>query len=115
MNLPRIADLHAGEWFEHVRFPGVTMKNLLTTDDNPLANINAVHVPSGQVIARHVHKKQVETILIVSGEAILMLGQSDVSLQAGQLVAIPMGLEHALRNEGEAAVELLTFFTPPLQ
>ena len=60
------------------------------------------------------HMQQLETVWIIKGEAILTLDQTDVNLKIGQIIAIPIGLEHALRNEGETLVELLTFFTPPL-
>jgi mannose-6-phosphate isomerase-like protein (cupin superfamily) len=104
----------AGEWQEHGRFPGVYMKGLLTTADNPLANVNAVRVPPGSEIGRHHHAQQVETVWIIRGNAILTLDQTEVSLRDGQIIAIPNGLEHALRNEGQTLVELLTFFTPPI-
>ena len=114
MTLPRVADLPNGEWQEHARFPGIQMQGLLTASDNPFANVNAVRVPSGGSIGRHHHAGQVETLWVIRGIAILTLGQTEVSLRDGQIIAIPIGLEHALRNEGPALVELLTFFTPPL-
>jgi quercetin dioxygenase-like cupin family protein len=114
MTLPRVADLMAGEWQEHARFPGIYMKGLLTTLDNPLASVNAVRVPPGGKIGRHRHAQQLETVWVIRGNAILTLDQTEVSLRDGQIIAIPIGLEHALRNEGLAPVELLTFFTPPL-
>ena len=114
MTLPRIADLTAGEWQEHARFPGIYMKGLLNSVDNPLASVNVVQVPPGGNIGRHRHVHQVETVWVIRGNAILTLDQTEVSIRDGQIIAIPMGLEHALRNEGQALVELLTFFTPPL-
>ena len=114
MILPRVADLLTGEWREHARFSGIYMKSLLTTADNPLANINAVQVPPGGSIGRHHHARELETVLIIKGEAILTLDQTDVPLRNGQIIAIPIGLKHALRNDGQVLVELLTFFTPPL-
>jgi len=114
MPSPRIADLEAGEWQEHARFPGIYMKGLLTTLDNPLASVNVVQVPPGGKIGRHHHAQQIETVWVIRGNAILTLDQTEVSIRVGQIVAIPIGLEHALRNEGETLVELLTFFTPPL-
>ena len=114
MALPRVADLGTGEWQEHTRFPGVYLLGLLTTSDNPFANVNAVRVPSGATIGRHRHAGQVETVWVIRGNAILTLDQTEVSLGDGQIISIPIGLEHALRNEGPALVELLTFFTPPL-
>jgi len=112
--LPRVADLLIGGWQEHPRFPGIHLKVLLTSEDNPFASVNAVQVPAGVEIGRHRHVQQMETVWIIRGNAILTLDQTEVSLRDGQIIAIPIGLEHALRNEGPALVELLTFFTPPL-
>ena len=114
MALPRVADLQAGEWQEHARFPGISMKGLLTASDNPYASVNVIQVPPGGTVGRHHHSGQVETVLVIRGIAILILDQMEVSLRDGQIIAIPIGLEHALHNEGPAPVELLTFFTPPL-
>jgi quercetin dioxygenase-like cupin family protein len=114
MTMPRVADLMAGEWQEHARFPGIYMKGLLTSADNPLASVNVVQVPPGGNIDRHRHVSQLETVWIIQGEAVLTLEETEVPLKNGQIIAIPMGLEHALRNVGSAVVELLTFFTPPL-
>ncbi len=114
MALPRVADLMVGEWQEHARFPGIYMKGLLTAADNPLASVNVVQVPPGRNIGRHRHVAQLETVWIIQGEAVLTLEETEVPLKNGQIVAIPMGFEHALRNAGNVVVELLTFFTPPL-
>ena len=112
--LPRLADLEAGEWQEHTRFPDVYLKSLLTSTDNPLASVNVIQVPPGGKIGRHRHVQQFETIWVIRGNAILTLDQTEVSIKDGQIIAIPLGLEHALRNEDQSLVELLTFFTPPL-
>jgi quercetin dioxygenase-like cupin family protein len=114
MPLPRIADLNAGEWQEHTRFPGIYVKGLLTSEDNPLATVNVIQVPSGGTIGRHRHAQQIETVWVIRGNAILTLEQTEVSIKDGQIIAIPIGLEHALRNEDQSPVQLLTFFTPPL-
>lgn len=114
MTHPRVAELVTGAWQEHARFPGIQMQGLLTMLDNPFANVNAIRVPSGGMIGRHHHVGQVETLWIIRGSAVLTLDQTEVSLRDGQIIAIPIGLEHALRNEGPTLVELLTFFTPPL-
>jgi mannose-6-phosphate isomerase-like protein (cupin superfamily) len=114
MTLPRVADLTVGEWLEHTRFPGISMKGLLTVLDNPFASVNVIQVPPGGKVGHHHHNQQFETVWVIRGNAILTLDQTEVSLKDGQIVAIPLGLEHALRNEGKTLVELLTFFTPPL-
>ena len=114
MTLPRVADIMAGKWQGHARFSGIYMKSLLTSADNPFASVNVVQVPPGGNIGRHHHVQQLETIWVIKGEAILTIGDTEISLHHGQIIAIPIALEHALRNESQADVELLTFFTPPL-
>ena len=104
----------SGEWQQHPRFSGILIKGLLTAADNPFASVNVVQVPPGAEIGCHRHLQQLETILIIRGNAILTLDRTEVSLRDGQLIAIPIGLEHALRNQGPGQVELLTFFTPPI-
>ena len=73
-----------------------------------------IQVPPGAAVGSHCHAEQVETVWVIRGNAILTLDQTEVSLKDGQIIAIPIGLEHALRNDGTSVVELLTFFTPPL-
>lgn len=114
MVLPRIADIHAGAWQEHARFPGIYMKSLLTSADNPLMSVNVLRVPTGGHIHTHRHVQQIETVWVIRGQATLILDQTEVPIRDGQIITIPVGLEHALRNEGPALMELLTIFTPPL-
>jgi quercetin dioxygenase-like cupin family protein len=114
LELPRIADVNAGEWVEHARFKGIYAKTLLTVADNPWANVNVIRVPPGGFVGRHHHATQIEIICVLTGQAVLTLDQTDLSLVNGQLVAIPMGVEHALRNDGAEPAEVLTIFTPPL-
>ncbi len=112
--LARFADTQAGEWQEHPRFAGILMKGLLTSADNALASVNTVRVPPGREIGRHRHPTQVETVYVISGQAVFWLGGAEVPVRAGQVFAVPIGVEHGLRNEHPEPVELLTIFTPPL-
>ena len=109
-----ILDSQSGEWTEHPRFKGILIKNLLTRQQNALANVNVVRVPTGGVIGAHNHGTQVETIYVLAGQSILTVDGEDIPFNAGQIAAMPEGVPHSLRNEGEAWVELLTIFTPPL-
>jgi len=101
-------------WEEHPRIQNIFMKALLTSADNPLANISLVRVPVGSAVSRHLHANEVETVYLLSGRSELVLGEERVPFDAGSVVAIPKGLEHELHNVGDKPVELLAFFTPPL-
>ncbi len=109
-----IADSSATKWVEHARFPGIYVRKLLTSQDNPLANVNEVLVPPGGLIGSHGHPKQVETVYVLAGESLLTIGEEEFSFHAGHVVAIPMGIEHTLENVGAGDVHLLTIFTPPI-
>ena len=51
----------------------------------------------------------------MSRKSIFTVGGTEVAFGAGQIVAVPIGMEHGLRNERtRARRKLLTFFTPPL-
>lgn len=109
-----LVDSHALPWEEHPRIEKIFMKSLLTSTDNPLANISLVRVPVGGAVTRHFHANEVETIYLLSGKSELVLGDERIPFNAGSVVAIPKGLEHELYNVSDEEVELLAFFTPPL-
>jgi mannose-6-phosphate isomerase-like protein (cupin superfamily) len=79
-----------------------------------LANVNLVKVLPGNKIPRHHHAEEIETVFVLAGYSQLTLGDIEVPFNAGQVVAIPKGLDHALVNMGQEPVELITFFTPPI-
>lgn len=109
-----IVDPTAVAWGEHPRIRHIFMKSMLTAADNPFASVSMVRVPVGHEVPRHNHPHEVETVYVLAGRSTLVLGSDAYSFCAGEIVAIPIGLEHALINVGEEDVELLTFFTPPL-
>lgn len=109
-----VIDSTSLSWEEHPRINHVYMKSLLTSADNPLANISLVNIPVGRSVTRHLHAGEVESIYLLSGQGELVLGSERVPVKAGSVAAIPKGLEHELHNTGDEAIELLAFFTPPL-
>jgi quercetin dioxygenase-like cupin family protein len=109
-----ITHIHGGNWIEHPRFRNIFLKSLISSQDNPLANVNTVRVPPGGLINDHSHGAQVETIFVIQGEAVLHFHGEDHAFNAGSIVAMPAGIPHSLRNDSDDDVYLLTFFTPPL-
>lgn len=112
--VPRIVNKDTVSWISHPRFAGILMKPLLTDADNALANVSLVRVPPGHQVDRHIHSTQVETVYFLTGQAMLTVGIIEKSFTAGEIVAIPIGMEHALRNVGTQDIEVLAFFTPPI-
>ncbi len=109
-----IVDATAMDWGEHPRVAGIYVKQLLTADDNPFASVALVQVPEKALVGRHTHVDRVETVYVLKGRSVLTLGGNPMPFNAGQIIALPAGAEHELRNVGSEPVELITFFTPPI-
>lgn len=112
--IPPIIDPDALPVVGHPRFAGIDMKQVFTKASHAFASIGIVYVPPGGVIGLHIHPNEIEVVHIRGGSAILTTGEFERNFEAGQFVAIPIGMEHGLRNEGSEVVELITFFTPPV-
>ncbi|OGO18127.1 MAG: hypothetical protein A2Z14_13425 [Chloroflexi bacterium RBG_16_48_8] len=102
------------EWKGHERFPGMLMKTLITSKENPFLSLNIVRIPPGVALAFHEHTHEVETVYMISGKGVLTLEDTDVPFEAGQVVALPAGFKHCLKNTGKEEIQMITIFTPPL-
>jgi quercetin dioxygenase-like cupin family protein len=102
------------QWKGHERFPGMLMKTLITSRENPYLSLNIVRIPPGVALAFHDHSHEVETVYMISGQGILTLEDRDVPFQAGQVVALPSGFKHCLKNTGDVEIQMITIFTPAL-
>ncbi|MCP4212672.1 MAG: cupin domain-containing protein [Halieaceae bacterium] len=101
-------------WEPHPRYPSVFFKPLISGADNEFTSIALVRFPPGGVIGIHIHPKEVETIYALSGEGIFTLQEQEMSFSAGQIVSVPIAMEHGLRNESAQDLDIMTIFTPPL-
>ena len=88
ITMPRIVNAADVQWGDHPRFAGIQMKSLLTRVDNELANVNMIQVPPGNAVGWHIHGTQVETIYLLSGQAVLIVGGTELSISAGCIAAI---------------------------
>ena len=102
------------EWKGHERFPGMLMKTLVTSKENHHLSLNVVRIPPGVELAYHDHPEKVETVYMIAGSGVLTLGEVEVPFEAGQVVALPAGFKHCLKNTGTEEIQMITIFTPPL-
>ncbi len=109
-----VMDPETIEWRGHERFPGMLMKTLITSKENPFLSLNIARIPPGVSLSFHNHTNEVETVYMISGKGILTLEDTDVPFEAGQVIALPMGFNHCLKNTGEEEIQMITIFTPPL-
>ena len=114
-NLPApFADRADVAWQPHPRFEGIRLKILISGTDNPKCSIAVAQVPPGAEIGMHTHPEEIESIYGLAGEGIMTLEDTEIPFRVGQVVSVPMGMIHSLRNENDADLEILAIFTPPL-
>lgn len=63
-------------------------------------------VPAGGFLAEHAHEA-VEVYAVLRGAAEVTAGEQRMRMTAGDLLSIPSGLRHGLRNHGDEPFEFL--------
>jgi quercetin dioxygenase-like cupin family protein len=101
-------------WEPHPRYPTVDFKPLISSADNAYASVAMVRFPPGGVISIHAHPQEIETIYCLAGTGVFTLDGREFPFSEGQIIAVPAGVAHGLRNESDEDVLIITFFTPPL-
>ena len=72
-----------------------------------------LYVLPGGVVPPHVHASQWERFEGVSGELRFRLGLRRRTLRAGQILVVPPGTTHGLRNGGSQIAHFLIELSPP--
>lgn len=64
----------------------------------------------------HYHKRRESIIIIIKGEATEVVEGKEISIKAGDVLYIPAGKQHKMKNTGNTELRYLEFFTyPPVQ
>ena len=69
-------------------------------------------IPPGKASLLHFHPEAEESYYILSGKAHIRIGEEDTTISAGQIVLIPPGNLHQIRNIGEVDLEFLAICVP---
>ena len=72
-------------------------------------SVNLVQVRSR--VRPHLHKSHEETVYVIEGGGILILGDRTYMVKAGALMMIPKGVVHSF--EAKAPTSVLSIFNPP--
>jgi mannose-6-phosphate isomerase-like protein (cupin superfamily) len=68
--------------------------------------------PPGTFVPLHIHPRQDEFIAVLEGTFDLQLGEQKVQAGPGDLVRMPMGLQHAYYNNTQAPARALFWVSP---
>jgi mannose-6-phosphate isomerase-like protein (cupin superfamily) len=66
----------------------------------------------GCEISREIHPETSETVYILSGEAVGLIGDREVALGPGQVLHVDKNVHHGLRNVGPGELEFLVIGHP---
>jgi quercetin dioxygenase-like cupin family protein len=80
------------------------VSNLETED----LDINLVRFEAGAGVASHVNREVDVLMVVIQGEGILVEGDLEHALRAGQAALIPKGVERAVRSAGDTAFAYLS-------
>lgn len=69
-------------------------------------------VPSGLEIGEEVHSKHDQAIVLVVGEGKATVGGEKFAIHPGDVIIVPAGQYHNLKNLGPGDLKLVSFFTP---
>lgn len=68
--------------------------------------------PSGSDPGSHKHEIQEEIVYILEGSGRMVFEHEEIRLEPGVTIYIPPGIDHAVINDGDQAIKLITLFSP---
>ena len=68
--------------------------------------------PAGFIVPRHVHHREDEILRVVRGRAVFWTPQLSGSIEVGDVVKLPKGIEHAWRHVGDEPIGFLVNVVP---
>ncbi|HJU20507.1 MAG TPA: cupin domain-containing protein [Stellaceae bacterium] len=73
------------------------------------------HIAPGGEASRHYHAAEAQVVYIIKGEATVCLGEEEPRrCGPGTVIRIPAGLAHEVVASGDAPLECLVIYAPPL-
>lgn len=99
---------------EGAKLPGRNWK-MLINDQAGCRNVTfgVAEFPAGSNPGSHKHDIQEEIIYILEGSGRMVLeGGEEISLSPGVTIYVPPGLDHAVVNDGNTTIRLVTLFSP---
>lgn len=70
-------------------------------------------IPAGGEIGEEVHPDNDQVLYLVEGAGEAMVNDETTSFSAGDLILVPAGAKHNVKTVGEAAMKIITTYSPP--
>jgi mannose-6-phosphate isomerase-like protein (cupin superfamily) len=79
----------------------------------PHAQLVVMSIPAGEDIGEEVHDDVDQVLSIVDGSGEAVLDELPTEIGEGDLVMVPAGTKHNVRNVGTGDLKLYTVYAPP--
>ena len=79
----------------------------------PHAQLVVMSIPAGEEIGEEVHDDVDQVLSLVDGNGEAVLDDVPRQISGGDLVFVPAGVKHNVRNAGSGDLKLYTVYSPP--
>jgi len=97
---------------EYLPNRGVWLAGMLGKERGDAFGLYHGRIEPGCEIAREIHPGTSETVWILSGEAVGLVGEREVPLAPGQVLHVQKNVHHGLRNAGKGVLEFIVIGQP---
>ena len=80
---------------------------------DPKFYLGRLRFSPGGGVAEHNHAASLEVVYILAGTGEIELAGKKSTVKAGDVIQIPVGMNHAFRNSGSQVVDIIQVYTPP--
>ena len=84
-----------------------------TLFSDPKFYLGRLRFSPGSGVAEHNHAASLEVVYILEGTGELVLAGKKSMVKAGDVIHIPVGMNHAFRNTGPEQVDVIQVYSPP--
>lgn len=101
-------------WSKHPAFEGVELKHIVTSKQtNGQFSFHLVRIAPDKKIGNHVHKTQLETHEVISGNGVCVNNGTTMAYEPGVITILPMNVPHEV-TAGKDGLYLFAKFMPAL-
>lgn len=101
-------------WSKHPTFEGVELKHIVTSKQtNGQFSFHLVRIAPNKKIENHVHKTQLETHEVISGNGICINDNAEIKYEPGVISILSMNVPHEV-TAGANGLYLFAKFMPAL-
>lgn len=101
-------------WNKHPAFEGVELKHIVTAKQtNGQFSFHLVRISPNKKIGNHVHKIQLETHEVISGNGVCINNGTTIAYEPGVITILPMNVPHEV-TASEDGLYLFAKFMPAL-